>query len=111
MPVDKGTLGRRPPTAARFGRGGAHGVPSPPKGGACVGHPTELWYSLKYNDTRDDSPSSVAMAICHKCPVQLECLMYGLEWEQFGIWGGTTEYARKSIRSKLKISVARTGYE
>jgi len=92
--------------------GGAGGVmPRPPKGGACVGHPTELWYTLKFHTRRGGSLGSEAMKICHRCPVQLECLVHGLEWEQFGIWGGMTEYARKMIRAKLKISIPRTDYE
>jgi len=111
MPPAKGTIGRRPEVVAKVS-GTEVGVrPVPPKGGACVGHPTHLWYPVGHNEKRGASSGSDAMKICHGCPVQLECLMYGLEWEQFGVWGGTSEHGRKLIRSKLRISVARTEYE
>lgn len=111
MPVSKGTIGKRAPIAAKISGEHATGRPVPPQGGACVGHPTDLWYPMGVSDRRNVSPGSRAMRICHGCPVQLECLIYGLEWEQFGVWGGMSEHARKLIRNKLKITVARTDYE
>lgn len=111
MPVSKGTLGQRAPVAGKISGEQVTGRPVPPQGGACVGHPTEMWYPMGFTERRNVSPGSEAMRICHGCSVQLECLMYGLEWEQFGVWGGMSEHSRKLIRTKLKITVARTDYE
>jgi len=36
--------------------------------------------------------------------------MYGLEWEQFGVWGGMSENSRKVIRAAINITVARTDF-
>lgn len=42
-----------------------------------------------------------AKAVCRVCPVQQECLEYALAAnEQAGIWGGTTEAERRSIRRR-----------
>jgi len=42
-----------------------------------------------------------AKAICAACPVMDDCLSYALETNQrSGIWGGTTEKERKSLRRK-----------
>ena len=39
---------------------------------------------------------------CSACPVRLDCLQYALLYnEEFGVWGGTTEIDRKSLRRKL----------
>ena len=39
-----------------------------------------------------------ALAICGICPVREECLDHALEMnERFGIWGGTTERARRRL--------------
>lgn len=39
-----------------------------------------------------------AKAICHSCPVRLQCLQAHI-WEEHGIWGGETEKGRKDIRN------------
>lgn len=48
-------------------------------------------------------------AICHDCPYMYKCLEYALKNPDLvGIWGGTTEYERASLRryKKLPIKVA-----
>lgn len=112
MPVKKGTIGQRPQAVSKIDHDGAHARPFPPQGGACVGQPTDLWYPIGHmrGEKRSLSPASSAMRICHSCPVQLECLMYGLEWEQFGVWGGMSENSRKVIRAAMNITVARTDF-
>ena len=40
-----------------------------------------------------------AKQVCGECPVQTDCLQYALETNQdAGIWGGTSEEERRSIR-------------
>lgn len=40
-----------------------------------------------------------AKRICATCPVQTQCLEYGLE-EKHGIWGGMAEAPRRKLRAK-----------
>jgi WhiB family transcriptional regulator, redox-sensing transcriptional regulator len=43
-----------------------------------------------------------AKQVCGECPVNVECLEYALETNQdSGIWGGTSEEERRTIRRRL----------
>ena len=43
-----------------------------------------------------------AKQVCGECPVQPDCLQYALDTNQdAGIWGGTSEEERRSIRRRL----------
>lgn len=54
----------------------------------------------------DASGVTLAKDICRKCPVQAECLEYALiNREEHGVWGGTSERARKKMFKKRKIAV------
>ena len=38
------------------------------------------------------------IAICNRCPVREDCLKFALDHdEEFGIWGGLTEWQRRQI--------------
>lgn len=39
---------------------------------------------------------------CRVCPVQEECLAYGL-FERFGIWGGLSEAERRKVQRSWKL--------
>ena len=42
-----------------------------------------------------------AKEVCDRCPVKYECLTFALETGQdFGVWGGTTETERRTMRRK-----------
>lgn len=62
--------------------------------GACRGEPDTLFYP------HYDSPSSTAkaIAICERCPVRAECLEWALKHDELGVWGGTSEATRRSLR-------------
>jgi WhiB family redox-sensing transcriptional regulator len=45
---------------------------------------------------------SGAKAVCKACPYVMRCLMYAIENNEMGIWGGTTESDRKSIRRAIR---------
>lgn len=52
-----------------------------------------------------------AIAICRRCPVQVECLDYALTNDMhFGVWGGTSERDRMDIR-RLSPKSQRPGWE
>ena len=36
--------------------------------------------------------------LCFNCPVLDECARWGIHHEQFGIWGGLTDWQREEIR-------------
>jgi WhiB family transcriptional regulator, redox-sensing transcriptional regulator len=62
--------------------------------GECKDEPWELFYP------RYDSPSSTAaaIAICDRCPVKPECLEWALQHDEEGVWGGTSEATRRSLK-------------
>jgi hypothetical protein len=47
-----------------------------------------------------DSPSSTfaAIEICNRCSIRPECLEWALEHDESGVWGGTSEATRRSIK-------------
>lgn len=52
---------------------------------------------------------SEAQAVCAGCAVRTECTTYALEsGQRFGIWGGTTERARRRLRAERR-AVAEDG--
>ena len=63
---------------------------------ACVGVPVGVFFPERGHD------SSVAKAICATCPVCEECLDYALRnCEKYGIWGGTSERERRTMRRHI----------
>lgn len=65
---------------------------------ACSGYPNSLFFPVS---EQDDRQIAQAKEVCASCPVAEECLAYALETNQrSGIWAGTTEWERKSIRRK-----------
>ena len=44
-----------------------------------------------------------ARAACEHCYVQLECLQWALEHEDYGWWAGTSENERRRMRKRLNI--------
>lgn len=69
---------------------------------ACRGHPTEWWFPA------DKRPISArAKLICKNCPVNAECLEYGLNHEWYGVWGGMGTRTRVRIRKELNIALDR----
>lgn len=43
-----------------------------------------------------------AKQVCGECPVRVDCLQYALDTNQdSGIWGGTSEEERRTIRRRI----------
>jgi WhiB family redox-sensing transcriptional regulator len=66
--------------------------------GACRDEDPELFFPLT-----SAGPSArqilAAKAVCARCTVRSECLHYALDdTYSYGVWGGTTEEERKSMR-------------
>ncbi|MGH8915463.1 MAG: WhiB family transcriptional regulator [Acidimicrobiia bacterium] len=74
---------------------------------ACAGHNHALFFPV---GDLDEVRVTRAREICMTCPVAEECLEYALETNQrAGIWGGTTEEERKSLRRKWLAARRRAG--
>jgi WhiB family redox-sensing transcriptional regulator len=66
---------------------------------ACSGYPNSLFFPGA--DGVDEASTERAKAVCAVCPVIDDCLQYALETNQrSGIWGGTSEKERRSLRRK-----------
>lgn len=61
--------------------------------GACRARPDVNWFPT---EPRDAAP---ARAICAVCPARLECVTQALEFDELGVWGGTTEIEREHARA------------
>lgn len=52
--------------------------------------------------------------ICSNCPVKMECLLYAIVHDEYGVWGGTSLGERKKIspqiRNHLKKKAKREGW-
>jgi WhiB family redox-sensing transcriptional regulator len=66
----------------------------------------DLFYSDDFDEKGEDSLIRFKMAkkICTDCEHINECYMWGLKYEQHGIWGGTTPSDRKDIRRKNRLN-------
>ncbi len=64
---------------------------------ACTNGDPERWFPAPNTPHRQ---VAVAVAICARCPVRLECLLFALSHdERYGIWGGLTAEDRRSLAS------------
>ncbi len=74
---------------------------------ACSGYPNAIFFPV--SEDTDQEAVDRARAICAVCPVSQACLEYALESNQrAGIWGGTTERERKSLRRRWLAERRRT---
>lgn len=46
-----------------------------------------------------DADVAAAVAVCAECPERLPCLTWALEYDERGVWGGTTEPDRRSMKA------------
>jgi WhiB family redox-sensing transcriptional regulator len=74
---------------------------------ACSGYRHALFFPVGDTDT---AAIERAISICLGCAVIDDCLEYALETNQrAGIWGGTTEEERRSLRRKWLATRRRIG--
>lgn len=57
----------------------------------------DAWFSDFSGNPEYDQTLKLAQEICVLCPVRWQCLDAGME-EEFGVWGGATEKARRKMR-------------
>lgn len=67
---------------------------------ACADHDADLWFPP--DGALGRSIAAQAKAICHVCPVRLDCLAGAVaRYEEFGIYGGTSERERRELRRQV----------
>lgn len=65
---------------------------------ACKGVSTELFFPTTMGAVQKE-----LIELCDSCPVYEECLSHALHHEHYGIWAGTSEKQRISIRRNMNI--------
>lgn len=87
------------------------GNKSAPRGGACQGQDTSMFFPSQVNGhyTKDQiEQRKQAISLCRSCHVRQECLLYSLEFEPQGIWGGFPEKIRAVLAKFWGIENKRT---
>ena len=67
---------------------------------ACAGHAEYFFNDAKKTNVRE------AKKICAACPVQSQCLEYGLTHVEYGVWGGLTANERRTLNRKRRLEAA-----
>ena len=74
---------------------------------ACRGVATDLFFPAGDVAPEPVAQAERAKAICQECVVREECLQFALATNQeFGVWGGTTESERRTIRRRLRRRIS-----
>ncbi|AUG81669.1 WhiB family transcriptional regulator [Kitasatospora sp. MMS16-BH015] len=70
--------------------------------GACREYGTELFFHPSgERGPAHDEREQAAVAVCRRCPVQVECLTHALAVrEPYGVWGGLTEDERQRLLAR-----------
>lgn len=80
------------------------------KDAACTSVNPELFFPETTRGGERQIQITEAKKVCGSCAVQAACLSYALETGQsFGIWGGTTEDERRTMKRKPKGSQPENG--
>ena len=67
--------------------------------GLCRDKDPDLWFPEFDERTKEyGQQAAKAIAVCDVCPIKEVCLAYGLEFEDYGVWGGTTPSQRREMR-------------
>lgn len=76
--------------------------------GNCSENPIdqEIWFPEGHNREITEANVKTAKALCSDCLVKFECLKVALDNDEYGIWGGTTEQERQTmkLRSRRRMS-------
>lgn len=69
----------------------------------CWGIGTDLFYRVEEERNVGAYPFIDAVrSICARCPIWKQCLTYGFEHEDYGVWGGLTSMERRGVRDPKK---------
>lgn len=62
--------------------------------GNCLGIPTEEFYT-------NGAIKNEIRQMCETCPVRLDCLLFALENNEHGVWGGTSRVERQRMPKEI----------
>jgi hypothetical protein len=82
-----------------------------PRGGACQGEDTSIFFPQHAEGryTKQQlADRQKAVTLCRSCNIREKCLMYSLEYEPQGIWGGFPEQVRALLGRLWNIENKRT---
>lgn len=65
----------------------------------CAETDPEAWFPPK-----GTAAPRLVFALCAGCAVVEKCREWGIEHQELGIWGGTTDHDRKAIRRARKAA-------
>lgn len=75
-------------------------LPKPPAWMAeasCASVGGDAWFPTK-GGSNERADARTAQRICRSCPVQAECLSFGIEFsDDYGIWGGVLPKQRRGM--------------
>lgn len=54
-------------------------------------------------DPNDFFGSDDAAQVCKGCPVEKECKEWAIQNGEFGVWGGTSERKRRTLRRQMRL--------
>lgn len=77
---------------------------------ACRDKPTSWWFPTAKQFAARQKEVERARAICEECPVQIDCLLWVMQFDQHqmsGIWAGTTQRQRVEIQTKRNRAINR----
>lgn len=67
--------------------------------GHCANAMHDEWFHVD-----EDGPNTASLItakrICGTCPVREQCLDYGIRHDEWGIWGGLSQRARRRLRAQ-----------
>jgi WhiB family redox-sensing transcriptional regulator len=70
----------------------------------CSGADPDAYFPEKGNSGSTTREIQMAKSICKTCPYQSQCLDWAINNHELGIWGGTTERERRSIRRSRRVA-------
>lgn len=71
---------------------------------ACAGADLELFFPTSLGTAAKEATER-AKALCRTCPLMAPCLSYALSQHVEGVWGGTTEGQRTTMRRRARRAV------
>ncbi len=73
--------------------------------------PTEYFFPIGHG-ARAQAQAGLAKAVCKKCAVQADCLLYALAANtEYGVYGGLAEDERRALRRRLGLPVGPGPFE
>ena len=76
---------------------------------ACATVGGDFWFPENDATSRNTTEVAIAKSICRRCPHKTECAEWGIQNENFGIWGGLNEGQRRLVRRKRRLKLKEEG--